>query len=368
MYRTLAIGGAAAALVIGAGALLAGGEAPTPRLAEPPPRSLRPGPLTVPDPVRHVAWPTPYPRLNTAPDDTAYLQATASGNPASGGYGMVRDGGSRYHEGIDIRPVARDRRGEPTDSVSAALAGRVTYVNSRANGAYGRYVVMEHHVTGGLLLYTLYAHLAALEPKLREGTDIPEGTRLGLMGRSDGKNGFPRERAHLHFEIGMRLSDNFNRWYASKRYPDPNAHDNYNGINLGGLDPMAFFRLVRENEGAITSSALIRWVKSQPVTVVAEIPARPGRLPDFLKRNPALLTVKPATPHPAGWRIGFTAYGTPVSWEPLTAAPPSARVVLVDGPLANEARRRGMIAAGSAKRGRTTPGSALETALALLSE
>ncbi len=368
MYRTLALGAGAVAIVVGAGAVLAGDHRPKPKPAAAATAVPVTTSLAVTDPVLRFLWPTPYPRLSTAPDDTAYLQATASGNPASGGYGMVRDGGARYHEGVDIRPVARDRRGEPTDGVTAALAGRVTYVNTRANGAYGRYVVMEHHIPGGLLLYTLYAHLAAVDPKLRAGANVAEGTRLGLIGRSDGGGGFPRERAHLHFEIGMRLSDNFNRWYAAKRYPDPNAHDNYNGINLSGLDPADFFRFVRENGGTITASALVRWVKSRPVTVVVEIPAAGKRPPDFIRRNPALIVAGKATATPAGWRIGFTAYGTPISWEPLTTAPRTARVVLVDGPLANDARRRGMITSVSAKRGHYATGSSLETTLALLGE
>lgn len=368
MYRTLAIGAGTAALLIGAGIVLAGQDkAPVPEAARAP--APEPVKAAVAEPVIKCVWPTPYPRLSTPLDDTSFLQATASGNPASGGYGMVRDAGSRFHEGIDIRPVARDRKGEPADDVVAAFTGRVAYVNTRANGAYGKYVVLEHQAVRGLTLYTLYAHLASVDPLLREGTTINEGTRIGLMGRTDGGGGFPRERAHLHFEIGFRLSENFNRWYASKRYPDPNAHDNFNGINLSGLDPAEFYRRVRENNGRLTADQVRDWVKSTPVSVVVETPATGKRVPSFLRRNPALagkdVIGKPA---PAGWRIGFTAYGTPVSWQPLAAAPAATTITLVDGPLAADARRRGLITTISSKRQRYAPGSSLETALALLAD
>ena len=361
MYRSLAIGAGATCLFIGAGVLFAdygntAAQARARTTAGAPAAS--PVELPLADPVLRIVWPTPYPRLSRPASDTDYLQATASGNPESGGYGMVRDAGARFHEGLDIRPVARDRKGEPADDVLAALDGRVAYVNSRANGAYGKYIVLEHTPAKGLTLYSLYAHLALPDPRIREGMTVTAGTRLGLMGRTDAKGGFPRERAHLHFEIGFRLSDNFARWYAGRRYPDANSHGNFNGINLAGLDPADFFRFVREHDNAPKTSEFLAWLKSRPVTVVVETPVR-GR-PNFLSRNPALAADSRAA---AGWRIGFTAYGTPIRWEPLAIAPPATRVVLVDGPLAVDARRRGMIT--TAKRGLHTPGSTLETSLAL---
>src|ERR671925_1916859 len=58
--------------------------------------------------------------------------------PWEGGqYGFVRDptdtaGGvvyTRFHEGIDIRPVHRDARGEPLDEVRAIADGKVVHIN-----------------------------------------------------------------------------------------------------------------------------------------------------------------------------------------------------------------------------------------------
>mgnify|MGYP003694114423 CR=1 FL=1 len=61
--------------------------------------------------------------------------------PWEGGqYGFVRDpidtaGGvvyTRFHEGIDIRPLHRDAHGEPLDEVRAIADGKVVHANSRS--------------------------------------------------------------------------------------------------------------------------------------------------------------------------------------------------------------------------------------------
>lgn len=361
MSRSLWISGSLACLVIGAGFLFAQNEPEkTATTPEPAPEPAPPAKASVP-----VVWPTPYPYFKNNPAPADFLQATASGKVESGGYGMVRDGGARFHEGIDIRPVApRDRRGEPTDAVTAAMAGRIAYINTRANGAYGRYIVLEHRL-GGIALYTLYAHLAETETGLREGAFVAPGARLGVMGRSDGSGGFPKDRAHLHFEVGLRLSENFARWYASRRYPSPNQHGNFNGINLTGLDPTEFFKFAGEHDGAPTEDALIGWIQARPVAVAVETPAR--GMPDILRRNPALIAgPRPVAP-PAGWRIGFTAEGAPVRWEPLKQPPGARRVVMVDNAQSREARRRGLIVTARGKNNYGA-GLTLETALELAVE
>ena len=74
--------------------------------------------------------------------------------PWEGGqYGFVRDptdtaGGvvyTRFHEGIDIRPLHRDAHGEPLDEVHAIADGKVVHVNSVPGYSnYGKYIVIEH--------------------------------------------------------------------------------------------------------------------------------------------------------------------------------------------------------------------------------
>src|SRR5215471_13787339 len=86
--------------------------------------------------------------------------------PWEGGqYGFVRDpidavAGvlyTRFHEGIDIRPVHRDTNGEPLDEVRAIADGNVVHVNPVPGYSnYGKYIVIEHR-WGGSNYCSLYA-------------------------------------------------------------------------------------------------------------------------------------------------------------------------------------------------------------------
>src|SRR5207249_6266826 len=70
--------------------------------------------------------------------------------PWEGGqYGFVRDPAetaegifnTRFHEGIDIRALHRDERGEPLDEVRAIAAGKVVYANFVPGYSnYGKYI------------------------------------------------------------------------------------------------------------------------------------------------------------------------------------------------------------------------------------
>src|SRR5687768_1006479 len=91
-----------------------------------------------------LVWPTPSTDWAEGKSPSHWLQHAGSGEPESGGYGGVRSAGGQFHEGIDIKPVSRDRRGEPQDSVFAAMSGVVRYVNTTAgDSSYGRYIVLE---------------------------------------------------------------------------------------------------------------------------------------------------------------------------------------------------------------------------------
>ena len=105
-----------------------------------------------------LVWPTPHTAWAEGKSPLEWLQHAGSGAPESGGFGGVRSAGGQFHEGIDIKPVTRDRRGEPLDAVFAAMQGVVRYVSTAAGeSSYGRYVVLEHpEMTPAV--YTLYAH------------------------------------------------------------------------------------------------------------------------------------------------------------------------------------------------------------------
>jgi murein DD-endopeptidase MepM/ murein hydrolase activator NlpD len=119
-----------------------------------------------------------------------------------GQYGFVRNPvrfGSaiiytRFHEGIDIRPLNREAGGEPTDVVHAIAAGKVAYTNTVAgNSNYGRYVVVEHSFEN-CPYYSLYAHLSVIT--VNPGDQVAQNAPLAVMGHTG--EGIDRERAHLH--------------------------------------------------------------------------------------------------------------------------------------------------------------------------
>src|SRR6266404_9592091 len=109
--------------------------------------------------------------------------------PWEGGqYGFVRDptdtaGGvvyTRFHEGIDIRPLHRDANGDPLDEVRAIADGRVIHTSLVPGYSnYGKYVVIEHHWDGSNY-YSLYGHLSKID--IRTGDAVHRGPHIAAMG------------------------------------------------------------------------------------------------------------------------------------------------------------------------------------------
>ena len=147
--------------------------------------------------------------------------------PWEGGqYGFVRDptdtaGGvvyTRFHEGIDIRPLHRDEHGEPLDEVRSIADGKVVHVNSVPGYSnYGKYIVIEHR-WGGSNYYSLYGHLSSIA--VQAGDTVKRGQRVAVMGYTG--TGLNRERAHLHLELNLMLSREFEAWYNAFFRNDPN--------------------------------------------------------------------------------------------------------------------------------------------------
>ena len=172
--------------------------------------------------------------------------------PWEGGqYGFVRDpkdtaGGlvyTRFHEGIDIRPVHRDANGEPLDDVRAIADGKVAHVNPMPGYSnYGRYIVIEHRWDGSNY-YSLYGHLSSIV--VQPGQPVRRGQAIAVMGYTG--TGINRERAHLHLELCLMFSRQFEAWYNTFFRNDPNRHGIYNGMNLAGLDLARLYLALRKN-------------------------------------------------------------------------------------------------------------------------
>ncbi len=260
-----------------------------------------------------LAWPTPNTAYMEGKPREAYLQPTASGEVESGGFGCVRSGGSQFHEGVDLKPVIRDKRGEPTDEVFASMAGVVRHVNPRAGeSSYGRYVVIEHTDLKPAV-YTLYAHLSAVAPGLKAGDPVTRGQVIATMGRSSGGYVIPKDRAHLHYEIGLMATRQFQSWYEWKKFGSPNEQGLYNGMNLMGVDALDFFNQFR----ARRVNNFAEYFAQLPA--VARLRIATSQVPDFVQRYPDLLTGEIPLAGVAGWEVKVNATGLPFAWTPLKA-------------------------------------------------
>lgn len=259
-----------------------------------------------------IYWPTPDPSYFKGGSIEDQLQPTASGRLQSALFGCVRNGGNRFHEGIDLKPMRRDRRGEAVDPIYSVMAGKVAYVSTIAgNSSYGRYVVIEH-MGADVPVYTLYSHLASVEPGIRAGAKVVAGQRIGTMGRSAGGYSIPRSRAHLHFEIGVMKTGRFQSWFENSDFGSRNKHGNYNGMNLIGVDPLDFFETVRAGEFKDFASYFDQLPTAFTIRVATD------KLPNYILRYPKLLTRPIPRNGVVGWDIDYTWYGLPKRWTPLT--------------------------------------------------
>ncbi len=235
--------------------------------------------------------------------------------PWEGGrYGFVRDplplGGetvyTRFHEGMDIKPVRRDAAGEPLDAVRAMAAGIVVYTNSLAGASnYGRYVVVEHR-WGGSPYYSLYAHLNTIAVAI--GDVVRQGDRLAIMGHTG--SGINRERSHVHVELNLLLNTHFEEWHDTFFKGELNRHGLYNGINLAGLDlPRLLLALRAEPELSVP-----KFLGREEIFFKVIVANSPNfQLP---QRYPWMIAGGAPNEKPAAWEISFTRSGLPVRLAP----------------------------------------------------
>jgi len=308
-----------------------------------------------------LVWPAPNRAFFEGASIEAFVQPTESGDVRSGLYGSTRSGGRQFHEGLDLFPLRRDARGEAADDVFAALEGVVRHVSDRAGASsFGRYVVLEHPGQTPAV-YTLYSHLANIDPALRPGLLLAAGARIGLMGRSAGGYTIPKSRAHLHFEIGVRMTDRFQTWYDGRKFGSKNEQGLYNGMNLMGLDPLDFFS--RHKAGALRS--LDEVFREKPAAMTLRI-AYAGE-PDFVKRYPSL--VKRAAGVRGGWEIDLSETGVPLRWREVSLGEfggwgkNEVRLLHVDQAMLDANRGRELV---KMVKSRPTPGRDLRTVLELL--
>jgi murein DD-endopeptidase MepM/ murein hydrolase activator NlpD len=233
--------------------------------------------------------------------------------PWQGGqYGFVRDptdtaGGvvyTRFHEGIDIRPLHRDAHGEPLDEVRAIANGKVVHVNSVPGYSnYGKYIVIEHR-WGSSNYYSLYGHLSSIA--VQPGNALKRGQRIAVMGYTG--TGLNRERAHLHLELTLMLSREFESWYNAFFRNDPNRNGIYNGMNLAGLDVARLYLALQKNP----SLTIPEFLGGEETFYKVTLPkSRHFELPGLY---PWMLTTGTRN-EKSSWEVSFAQSGVPLRIE-----------------------------------------------------
>jgi len=244
------------------------------------------------------------------------VQGVISPQWEGGQYGFVRDPHytpagvvySRFHEGVDIKPLERSSDDEPLDIVTAAAAGRVVYVNDvPRHSNYGRYVVIEHQ-WDGCPYYSLYAHLNSATVTV--GQDVAQGDPLGRLGYTG--VGIDRRRAHVHFEVNLMLSHDFDTWYPMVYPADANRHGLYNGMNLAGMDVGRLLVAAHKTPG-LTIPAFLA---SEEVAFKVQVPATDK----FVLPKLYPWMVHGEASGAKSWEISFTGSGLPVRIEPRKEA------------------------------------------------
>jgi murein DD-endopeptidase MepM/ murein hydrolase activator NlpD len=223
-------------------------------------------------------------------------------NPTETAAGIIY---TRMHEGIDIKPLQRDASGEPLDAVRAIAPGVVVHASLAAGlSNYGRYVVVEHRFDG-CKYYSLYGHLSSIA--VRTGQRVQARDQLGVMGHTG--EGLNQARAHVHLELNLMLSHQFEAWHDASFKNDPNHHGLYNGLNLVGID-IARLYLALQKRPDLTIPEFL--AEEETLYRVLVPPAKHFDLPKFY---PWMVSERPGG-DPPSWEISFNRAGVPLKIRP----------------------------------------------------
>ena len=241
-----------------------------------------------------------------------------SGKPwTSGMFGSVRSGGEQIHEGLDIKCLQRDKRGEPTDPVMATADGTVAYINNKPSlSNYGNYIVLRHQIEG-MEIYSLYAHLSAVRSGLQAGQTVKAGEVIATMGRtSNTRETITKDRAHVHFELDLFINDRFPEWYKKNFPKERDDHGMWNGQNLNAIDARLVL-LGLHQEG--TNFSLVRFIQSE--TELFRVVVRDANFP-WLRRYAPLIQRNPLAEKEgvAGYEIAFDFNGVAIRLTPRAAS------------------------------------------------
>jgi murein DD-endopeptidase MepM/ murein hydrolase activator NlpD len=166
-------------------------------------------------------------------------------------------------------------------------------------------------------VFTLYAHLSDFAPALARGKPVKAGEVIATMGRtSNTRERISQERAHVHFEIDLFVSDRFSTWYRKHHPKQPDYHGVWNGMNFLGIDPRLVL-LAQQAQGAKFS--LLKFVKSRPE--LCRVLVRDANF-SFPKRYPMLVQPNALAQKEgiAGYEIVFDYNAVPIQLTPRAAS------------------------------------------------
>jgi hypothetical protein len=304
-----------------------------------------------------LSWPTPNASFAKGLGYHTFLQKTGPDKDfSSGAFGCVRNNGYKFHEGLDLFPVKSNSRGKAEDSIFAAMDGIVAYLShTSSDSAYGKYIVLEH-TQFNPIIYSLYAHLEEISPTLKIGKSVQVAQPIGQMGNSASFR-IPLERSHLHFEVGIRLSNNFDKWYQRQRFKTPNKHSNYNGYNLVGIDPIKFYTEYQKKSFRSPSE----FFRNLPT--VAKVHVMSQSTPYLAKRSSALISSTSSPNAVKSWICSFGPFGLPIRLEPSASSfDGTVRILSYDESNDSDFCRKLMVR----KNGQLYPSEQLETYLELI--
>jgi Peptidase family M23 len=167
---------------------------------------------------------------------------------------------------------------------------------------YGKYIVIEHRWDDSNY-YSLYAHLSSIA--VQPGETVKRDQRIAVMGYTG--TGINRERAHLHLELCLMFSRQFEAWYNTFFRNDPNRHGLYNGMNLAGIDVARLYLALRKNP-ALT---IPEFLAGEDTFYKVTLPK--ARHFDLATLYPWMLAAGKRTG--SSWEVSFAGSGVPLRIE-----------------------------------------------------
>jgi hypothetical protein len=226
------------------------------------------------------------------------------------GYGKVYtiNGRTARHTGADLNIAG----GDLGERVFAMGPGIVEFAKEiGGDSLWGNVVIINHGIVDGKHLFSRYAHLLSIEPRITKGAEVTADTLIGFVG--SGPAGSKMD-PHLHFDISTteKLAESAGDWPGMNEarlaadYVDPekwlkDSHvidKDAMGNPVGGAEPAppGTTRATLRTPGKSSAAAIIDWfVIARPTTELRKELSKPtGNTLPFsfsfpLESNPQLV-------------------------------------------------------------------------------